>query len=67
MLLAKMPLGGCERLWKIFADELRIETGPSGVIAGINVQGPCRYDWYESGVMDITDKTVIGKFHALIE
>ena len=35
-LLAKMPLGGCKRLGKMFADKLRGEAGPSGVIAGIN-------------------------------
>ena len=40
-LLAKMPLGGCERLGKIFADELSGEAGPSGVIAAIDGQGPC--------------------------
>ena len=39
-LLAKMPLGGCERLGKMFADNLRGEAGPSGVISGINGQGP---------------------------
>ena len=54
-LLAKMPLGGCERLGKMFADELRGEARPSGVIAGINGRGLCRYDWAESGAMQITD------------
>ena len=47
-LLAKMPLGGCERLGKMFVNEMGGEAGPSGVIAGIDGQGPGQYDWYES-------------------
>ena len=40
-LLAKMSLGGCERLGKMFADELRVEARPIGVIAGIDGHGSC--------------------------
>ena len=54
-LLAKMPLGGCERLGEMFADKLRGEARPSGVIAGIGGRGLCRYDWAESGAMEITE------------
>ena len=39
--LAKMSLGGCQRLGKMFADELRGEAKPSGVIAGIDGRSPC--------------------------
>ena len=46
-----MPLGSCERLGKIFVDELRGEAGPSSVIAGINSGVTCWYDWAESGTM----------------
>ena len=60
LLLVKIPLGGCERLGKVFAEELRGKAGPSGVIAGIYGRGPCRYDWAESGAMEITDKIRLG-------
>ena len=60
-LLAKMPLGGCERLGKMFADDLRDEARPSGVIAGIHGQGPYQYDWDESGAVEITDKIQLGR------
>ena len=40
-LLAKIYLGGFERLGKMFVDELRGEAGPSSVIAGIDDRGPC--------------------------
>ena len=36
LLLAQMALGGCKRLGKIFADEMRGKAGPIGVIAGID-------------------------------
>ena len=49
--LLNMSLGGCERIGKMFANELRGEAGPSDVIAGINGRGSCRYDWAESGKM----------------
>ena len=50
-LLENMPLGGYERLRKMFADELIGEAGPSVVISGINCRGPFIYDWAESGAM----------------
>ena len=59
-LLAKMPLGGCERLGKMLTDKLRGEAGLIGVIAGIDGQGPCQYDRAESGVMEITDNIRLG-------
>ena len=40
-LLAKMSLGGCERLGKMSADELRGEVGPSSAISIIDGHGPC--------------------------
>ena len=59
-LLAKMPLVSCEHLGKMFADELRGEAGPTGVIAGIDGQCPCRYDWAKIIAMEITDKIRLG-------
>ena len=50
-LMKNMPLGGCEHLGKMFADKLRGEAGPSGVIAGTNGRGPCQYGWAEGGTM----------------
>ena len=41
LLLAKMSLGGCERLGKMFADKLKGKAVPRGVISGINGRGPC--------------------------
>ena len=60
-LLAKIPLGGCKRLGKMFADKLRGEAWPSDVISGIDGRGPCRYGWDESGAMEITDKIRLGR------
>ena len=60
LLLAKMPLGGCESLGKMFADELIGEAGPSGVIASIDGRGSCQYDWDERGAVEITDKIRLG-------
>ena len=40
-LLSKMSLGSCERLGKMFTDELRGEAGPSSVIASVDGLGPC--------------------------
>ena len=51
LLLAKMSLGSCERLGKIFSDDLTVDSGPSGVIAGTDGRGPCWYDWAESNAM----------------
>ena len=56
-----MPLGVCERLGKMFVDELRGEAGQSGVIAGIDGQGPCQYNWSGSSVMEIPDKIQLGR------
>ena len=61
LLLAQMPLGSCKRLGKMFADNLRSEAGPSGVIARIDCRGPCRYNRAESGAMEITDKIRLGR------
>ena len=60
-LLAKMPLGGCERLGNMFADKMRGEAGPSGVIAGIDDRSPFQYDWAEIGAMEITDNIRHGR------
>ena len=60
LLLAKMTLGGCERLGKMFEEDLRGEAGPSGVIAGIDRRGPCQYNGAESGAMEIADKIRLG-------
>ena len=60
-LLAKMPLGYCESLGKMFSEELRGEAGPSGVKAGIDGRGPCQYNRAESGAMEITDKIRLGR------
>ena len=50
-LLAKIPLGGYGRLGKMFADDLRGEAGPSGVVAVIDGRGSCQYDWAERGAV----------------
>ena len=54
-LLAKLPLGSCERLGEMFAENMRGEAGPSGVIASIAGRGLYQYNWAESGAMEITD------------
>ena len=56
LLLAKLPLDGCERIGTMFAEYLRGEAGTSGVIDCIDGRGTCRYDGAESGVMEITDE-----------
>ena len=61
LLLAQMALGGCKRLGKIFADEMRGKAGPIGVIAGIDGLSPCQYDWNEIGAIKITDKIQLGR------
>ena len=61
LLLAKMPLGGCEHIGKMFADELRGEAGPSGIISGMDGRGSCKYDWAESGAIKIMDKIRLGR------
>ena len=41
LLLAKISMGGCERLGKMFADELKGEARQSGIIAVIDGRSPC--------------------------
>ena len=41
LLLAKISLGGCKRLGKIFADKLQGEAGPSSAIASVNGRSQC--------------------------
>ena len=38
LLLAKISLGGCKCLGNMFADELRVDAGPIGLIVGIDGQ-----------------------------
>ena len=40
-LLVNMLLVSCDRLGKMFADELRDKAGPSCLISGIDGLGPC--------------------------
>ena len=39
--MAKMSLGGCERLGEMLANKLRGESGPSSVIASVDGLGQC--------------------------
>ena len=42
-------------------DKLRGKAGPSGVISGIDGQGPCRYNGSESGAVEIREEIRLGR------